>query len=71
MRGPRRYCAEAIKSNREKQMPYDSTYMWNLKNKLNKQRKHKQIHRYREHFDSSQMGWVLRGWVKRGKGLRK
>ena len=29
-------------------MPYDFTYMWNLKNKVNKQAKFKQTHRYRE-----------------------
>ena len=29
------------KSDREKQIPYDFTYMWNLKNKMNELIKHK------------------------------
>ena len=28
-------------SNRERQMPYDFSYIWNLKNKINKQTKQK------------------------------
>ena len=31
-------------------MSYDFTHMWNLKNKINKQTKQKQTHRYREHL---------------------
>ena len=39
MDGPRGYCAECNESNRERQMPYDFTYMWSLKNKINKTNK--------------------------------
>ena len=37
-------------SDRERQIPYDFTYRWNLKNKTNKRNKtkQKQTHRYRE-----------------------
>ena len=31
--------SEIKKSDREKQIPYDFTYMWNLKNKINEQTK--------------------------------
>ena len=38
MDGPRGYYAKQNKSNRERKIPYDFTYMWNLKNKImNKQ----------------------------------
>ena len=48
-------------------MPYDFTFMWNLKNKINKQAKQKQTHRYREHSDGRQMGQGLVGWGKNGR----
>ena len=35
MNGPRGYYAKWNKSGRESQIPYDFTYMWNLKNKTN------------------------------------
>ena len=31
MDGPREYHTKQSKSERERQMPYDTTYMWNLK----------------------------------------
>ena len=37
MDGPRSFYDEQNKSEREKQIPYDFTYMWNLKNKVNEQ----------------------------------
>ena len=37
MSGPRGYYAKWNKSYREKQIPYDLTYMWNLKTKTNEQ----------------------------------
>ena len=36
MDGPTRYYIKLNKSDRERQMSYDFTYMWNLKNKTNK-----------------------------------
>ena len=33
MDGPWRHCAKWKKSDRERQIPYDLTYMWNLKTK--------------------------------------
>jgi len=41
MDGTREYHAKWNKSVRERQMPYDLTYMWNLRNKTNEQRKKK------------------------------
>ena len=37
MDGPRGYYAKWNKSDKERQIPYDFTHMWNLKNKINKQ----------------------------------
>ena len=34
MDGPRGYYAKGNKSDRERQIVYDITYMWNLKNNL-------------------------------------
>ena len=34
-----------VLSDRERQIPYDFTYMWNLKNKINEQTKQKQTYR--------------------------
>ena len=41
--------------------------MWNLKNKISKQTKLKQTHRYREQTTDSHRGGGLGGWVR---GLR-
>ena len=35
MDGPRHYHAKWCKSDRERQMLYDTTYMWDLKNNAN------------------------------------
>ena len=43
MNGPRGYNAKLNKSERERQIPYDFTYMWDLKNKINKQDRNKLI----------------------------
>ena len=51
-------------------IPYNFTYMWNLKNKINKQIKQKQIHRRREQSDCYQRGGELGDWVKKVRGLR-
>ena len=37
-------------------MPDDFNYMWNLKNKINKQAEQKQTRRYKDHFDGCHMG---------------
>ena len=49
-----------------------NTYLSTIeyKNKINEQAEQKQTHRYREHFDSCQMGGWLGGWVKKVKELR-
>ena len=52
------------------QITYDFTYMWHLKNHINKQTKQKQTHRYREQFDGCQRGGGLRDWMEKVKGLR-
>ena len=41
MDGAREYYAKQNKSVKERQMPYDFTHMWNLRNKTNKQRREK------------------------------
>ena len=51
MDGPRGYYAKWNKSDRERQMPYDFTSMWNLKNKINEQKEKKN----REQIDGCQM----------------
>ena len=43
MNEPRGYCAKWNKADIE--MPDDFTYIWNLKNKINKQAEQKQNHR--------------------------
>ena len=35
MDGPREHYAKGNKSDRERQIPYDFTYVWNLKSKTN------------------------------------
>ena len=55
-------------------MPCDFTYMWNLKNKENKQTKQKKTHRHREQTVGCQM-WAVRGRFGRldekGEGIKK
>ena len=58
------------KSGKERQVPHDFTYMWNLKNKINEQAKQKQTLRYREQTDGGQIGDGLGEGVKKVKGLR-
>ena len=41
MNGTREYNSKRNKSVRERQMPYDFTHMWNLRNKTNEQREKK------------------------------
>ena len=55
MDGPRGHFEKWNKSNRERQILYDFTYMWNLKNKTNKTEQ-KQTHRYWEQTDDYQRG---------------
>ena len=42
MDGAREYNAKQNKSVRERQIPYDFTHLWNLRNKTNKQRRKKE-----------------------------
>ena len=51
-------------------MPYNFTFLWNLKNNINEIIKQKQTDRYGEQTDGCQMGWGLENRVKRVKGLR-
>ena len=43
-------------SQTERQILYDFTCVWNLKNKINEQTKQKQTHRYREQINGRQLG---------------
>ena len=57
--------------DRERQIPLEFTYMWNLKNnnKKKQQQKWKQTHKHREHFRDTR--WDGAVWEKkRAKGLR-
>ena len=54
MDGPGDYYTKWSKSDRERQIPHDTTYIWNLKNKTNKQSKMKQTQKYREQMDGYQ-----------------
>ena len=42
-----------------------------LNNKINKQAEQKETHRYREHFDSCQMGRGLGKLVRKDEGIKK
>ena len=50
MNGPRDYHSKQSQSERKRQIPYDITYMWNLKYDTNESvsMKQKQTHRNRE-----------------------
>ena len=48
--------ANEVKSDKERQIACDFTYMCNLKNIINEQTKQRQTHRYREQIDGCQMG---------------
>ena len=50
------YYAKWNKSHRERQISYDRTYMWNLKNQTNEQTEQKQSHWYREQIGGCQRG---------------
>ena len=52
------YYAKQNKSVREKQIPYDFTYMWNLKSKINKQNRNRL--RLTDRTD---------GWSSQGRGF--
>ena len=54
MDGPRGYYAKWNKLFRERQIPYDLTYMWTLKNSINKQNRNRPI-------DTENMLMVVRG----------
>ena len=57
MDGPREYHAKWSKSERERQIPYDVTYLWNLKyDKMNLFTKQKQTHRHRKQTHGYQRG---------------
>ena len=71
MDGPRGHYAKWNKSDRERHIPYDFTYIWHLNNKINKQKEQKQTRGYREQTDSGQMGGRLGKWTEKLKGIRK
>ena len=50
MDGPRVYYAKQNKSVKERQIPYDFTHMWNLKDKTNEQRGKKRERQMKKHF---------------------
>ena len=54
MDGPGEHYATLNKLVRERQIPCDFTYMWNLKNTISEQTEQKQTHRHREQTDGCQ-----------------
>ena len=78
MDGTRVYRAKGNKSLRERQIPYDFTHMWNLRNKTDervggKEREanhKKQTLNYREQTGLLEGGWVG-GWAKWGMGIEE
>ena len=63
MDGPRDYRTEWSKSDRERQIPHDTTYMWNLKKK--KKDTDKLIYKTEIHLQT----WKINLWLpKRGGG---
>ena len=58
-------------SDRERQIPYDFIYIWNLKRKINEHMTQKQAHRHREQTGGCQQGGDLGGWVKKTAILSK
>ena len=48
MDGPRDYCTRWSKSKRERQIPYDITYIWNLKDNTNEHIYKTETDRHRE-----------------------
>ena len=61
---------DVVHTYRERQMPFDFSYMCKVKNKINIQTKQKETHRHREQTDSSQIGGSLWGWAEKVKGLK-
>ena len=66
MDGPGVYYAKWNKPVRERQVPCDLNYIWNLMNQINKQTKKKQTHRYREQTELSGGGSLGTGWKDEG-----
>ena len=66
MVGSRGYYTKWNKSDREKQLPYDINYMWNVKNKTNEKTKWKQTHKYKEEIN----GCLPEGWRIEGRQNR-
>ena len=60
--------SEMSQSDRERQIPYAITYMWNLKHK--QMNITKQIHRHREQTSGNQQGEGRGVGQDRGRGLR-
>ena len=61
------YCAKWNKSDRERQIPYDFTYMWNLRNKANKTRQDSKIQRTDWWFP---VGRGIGGWAEWRRGSK-
>ena len=66
MDGSRGYYANWNKSDRERQIPYDLTYMWNLKKQINKENRNKLTDK-REQIDFTR--WE-EGWWDEWKQLK-
>ena len=69
MDGSRGHDAKWNKSDRERQIPYDFTYAWNLKNKINKQNRNRLI----DAENKLRVAWweEVRGLGEKDEGIKK
>ena len=64
MNGPGQYYAKWNKPVRERQVPYDFTYMWNLINQNKLTNRNRLIYTEKRLTNSYQRGGDLEGWIK-------
>ena len=68
--GPKDYHTKQSKPERERQIPYDITYMWEQNmTQMNLCMKQKETHRHREHSCGCQGGGGVGGWWTESIGL--
>ena len=67
--GPRRYYAKWNKSDKQRNVPHDITYIWNLKSQINKQNRNRLIDTENKLMVAKEKG-VWGPWWKKMKGLR-
>ena len=71
MDGPRGYYAMWNKLNGERQILYDFTHMWNLKNKTKNKKKQTETDSYTQRTNWGLPEGRVGGWVKNVKGIKR